>query len=57
MKAFIVRLRNYEGSIIDGEIIHADNEEQAIIKYKKRCERLGIFPCFYDYYTAEECFG
>ena len=54
MKEYIVRLRNYRGSIIDGEIYTAPNKCEALKMYKARCYRLGIAICKYDYFTVDE---
>ena len=53
MKKYLVRLRNYEGSIIDGYIYSANSEADAKLKYLSRCNRLGIEIGKYDYITAE----
>jgi hypothetical protein len=42
MKNYIVRLHDWNGSIIDGEIYEAPNRDVALIMYKRRCKRLGI---------------
>lgn len=42
MKQYIVRLHDWNGSIIDGEIYTAPNRDVALIMYKRRCKRLGI---------------
>ena len=36
MKMFVVRLHNYNGSIIDGEVFEAVNAEEALKMYKAR---------------------
>jgi hypothetical protein len=54
MKTYVVRLRNYRGSIIDGEIYTAPNKEEALKMYKARCKRVGIDICKYDYFTVDE---
>ena len=54
MKTYICRLRNYRGSVIDGEIYEAINSDEALKMYKARCRRLGITKCKYDYYTVDE---
>lgn len=54
MKMFVVRLHNYNGSIIDGEIFEAINADEALKMYKARCYRLGIEKCKYDTYSVEE---
>ena len=53
MKNYIVRLKNYEGSIVDGEIYEAPNEKIAKEMYEKRCDKLGIVVGRYDYITVE----
>ena len=53
MKTYIVRLRNYEGFIVDGEIYEAQNEQIAKEMYTNRCNRLGIVFGKYDYITVE----
>lgn len=53
MKSYIVRLRNYEGFIVDGEIYEAPNEKIAKEMYTSRCNRLGIVAGKYDYITVE----
>ena len=53
MKNYIVRLRNYEGFIVDGEIYEASNEQIAKEMYTSRCKRLGIVVGKYDYITIE----
>lgn len=42
MKQYIVRLHDWNGSIIDGEIYEVPNRDVALIMYKRRCKRLGI---------------
>lgn len=54
MKDYIVRLRNYEGNVVDGEIYKAESENQAKQKYIARCERLGIAIGKFDYITVED---
>ena len=54
MKKYIVRLRNYKGLVIDGEIYKASSATDAIEMYLERCERLGICKCLFDYYTVDE---
>ena len=54
MKTYVVRLRNYRGSIIDGEIYEAVNKDEALKMYKARCRRLNIDVCKYDYFTVDE---
>lgn len=54
MKEYLVRLRNYDGFILDGEVFTAASEAVALELYKIRCRRLGIQKCEYDYYTVEE---
>ena len=53
MKSYIVRLRTYEGFIVDGEIYDASNEQIAKEMYTSRCNRLGIVVGKYDYITVE----
>ena len=53
MKNYVVRLRNYEGFIVDGEIYEAHNEQIAKEMYASRCKRLGIVVGKYDYITVE----
>ena len=50
----MVRLRNYNGAIIDGEFYKASNENIARDMYLERCKRLGIEIAQYDYITIEE---
>lgn len=50
---YVVRLRNYEGSIVDGEIYEAPNELFAKEMYRNRCDRLGVVISKYDYITVE----
>ena len=57
MKSYIVRLRNYEGFIVDGEIFEAPNEKIAKEMYTSRCNRLGIVAGKYDYITVETMQG
>lgn len=52
-KTYIVRLRDYEGFIVDGEIYEANDEKAAKEMYTRRCERLGILVGKYDYITVE----
>lgn len=54
MKTYVVRLRNYRGSVIDGEIYTAPNKEEALKMYKARCKRVGIDICKYDHFTVDE---
>lgn len=54
MKEYVVRLRSYRGSIIDGEVYTAPDKEEALKMYKARCARLGIAICKYDYFTVDE---
>lgn len=56
MKEYIVRLRDYNGSIIDGEFYTAENEIQAELKYMQRLIKLGIEKEIskYDYITVEQ---
>lgn len=54
MKEYMVRLLNWNGSIIDGEIFKANNSNEALEMYKARCKRLGIEKCKYDTYSVEE---
>ena len=53
MKNYIVRLRNYEGFIVDGDIYEAHNEQNAKEMYESRCKRSGIVVGKYDYITVE----
>ena len=53
MKNYIVRLRNYKGFIVDGEIYESPNEQTAKEMYTRRCNRLGIVVGKYDYITVE----
>ena len=54
MKNYVVRLRNYEGAIIDGGVYNASNTEDARKMYIARCLMLGIDIATYDYITVEE---
>lgn len=54
MKEYIVRLHNWNGSIIDGEIFKANNSDEALKMYKARCRRLGIEKCESDTYSVNE---
>ena len=54
MHKYVVRLLNYRGSIIDGEVFTAKNEQEALQKYKNRCFNLGIKKCAYDTYFIEK---
>ena len=54
MKQYIVRLVNYNGFVVDGEIYEANDSIEALEKYMSRCNRLGIAKCVYDKYTIEE---
>ena len=54
MKHYVVRLRNYEGSIVDGEIYYnVETKEQAKQKYLLRCKKHDIKIGKYDYITVE----
>lgn len=53
MKEFIVRLRDWNGSIIDGEFYTAESEAEAKLMYIGRMRKLGIEMCKYDYITVE----
>ena len=54
MGKYVVRLRNYRGSIIDGEVYTAISKDEALRMYKARCYRLGIAIGNYDYFTVDE---
>ena len=51
---YMVRLRNYEGSVIDGEIYCAENRIKAELMYMIRMDKLGIQMSKEDYITVEE---
>mgnify|MGYP003255228801 CR=1 FL=1 len=53
MEKYVVRLVNYENSIIDGEVFEAENEIEALKLYINRCNRLGIQKGDYNKYTIE----
>lgn len=54
MKHYVVRLRNYEGSIVDGELYYnVENKEQAKAKYLERCKKHDIKIGKYDYITVD----
>ena len=53
MKNYVVRLRDYEGNIVDGETYSANSVDDAKLKYLSRCNRLGIEIGKYDYITVE----
>jgi hypothetical protein len=53
MTNYVVRLRNYNGFIVDGEIYTANNESEAKMYYLARCKKLGIAIGKYDYITVE----
>lgn len=53
-KKYVVRLVNYENTIIHGEVFEAENEVEALALYIAKCNRLGIQKCKYDKYTIEE---
>ena len=53
MKNYVVRLRTYEGNIVDGEIYTAESKEQAKMKYFERCQKHDIKIGKYDYITVE----
>lgn len=52
---YMVRLRNYEGSVIDGEIYCAESKIKAELMYMIRMDKLGIQMSREDYITVEEC--
>lgn len=54
MKNYVVRLRDYEGNIVDGEVYSANSVADAKLKYLSRCNRLGIEIGKYDYITVED---
>ena len=54
MKSYIVRLHDWNGSIIDGEIYAAPNRDVALIEYKRRCKRLGIHVANGYYFSVSE---
>lgn len=54
MKKYVVRLRNSDGFILDGEVFNAESPFHAFNLYLARCERLGICKCKYDTYSIEE---
>lgn len=54
MKKYVVRLLNYEDSVIDGEVYKADDPFSAFNMYLTRCKKLGIQKCVYDKYSIEE---
>ena len=54
MKMFAVRLHNYNGAVVDGEVFEAINANEALKMYKARCYRLGVEKCEYDTYSVEE---
>ena len=57
MKNYVVRLRDYEGNIVDGETYSANSVDDAKLKYLSRCSRLGIEIGKHDYVTVENwCF-
>lgn len=51
---YVVRLRDYEGNIVDGEIYSECSEANAKLKYLARCIKLGIEIGKYDYITVEQ---
>ncbi len=53
MKNYVVRLRNYAGSIIDGMIYTARSEDEAKMLYLARCIKHDIAISKYDYITVE----
>lgn len=57
MKTYICRMRNYEGGIICGDIITAQNEKEALNKCLKLHPYMVTDKCEYDYYTVEEYTG
>lgn len=56
MKEYIVRLTNYEGFVIDGLIITASNEIEALSSYIKQRPTVYADKCVYDKFTIEEYF-
>ncbi len=54
MKNYVVRLRDWEGNIVDGEIYTETNTENALRMYKARCAMVGIDISKFDYITVEE---
>lgn len=54
MKNYVVRLRDWKGNIIDGEIYSASNTENALRMYKARCIMVGIDIAYADHITVEE---
>lgn len=51
---YAVRLKDWNGNIIDGEVFDCENEMRALSLYIERCKRLGIKKSKYDDYTVEE---
>ena len=51
---YMVRMHDYDGSIIDGEIYSCATKEAAIVRYKARCKALGIAVRDVYYYTVNE---
>ncbi len=53
MKEYMVRLRDYNGNVIDGDIYIARTKKEARERYLSRVQRLGIDVCRYDYITVD----
>jgi len=53
MTEYVVRLRNYEGKIVDGKIYAASTGSAAKESYLLRCKQVGIIIGKYDHITVE----
>ena len=51
---YIVRLHSYNGAIIHGAILAAENKDIALLRYKAQCKRIGIAIAHGDYFSTEE---
>lgn len=54
MKTYICRLVNYEGVVLDGAFVTANNKREALKKYLIAHPYAKTDKCVYDKYTVEE---
>ena len=45
---YSVRLLDYEGNVVDGEVFEAKSKKEAENMYQQRMKSLGIQKCKYD---------
>lgn len=54
MKTYICRLVNYEGFVVDGAFVTANNKKDALKEYLNVHPYARTDKCVYDKYTVEE---